>query len=85
MGSCAAQVFSGVTQGQFDCLLQKASASGIAIAGNTGSANKDGITIAWNYDPDTQTLSIQCTSKPFFPTCGMINSEIHHLVDSCTG
>ena len=83
MSSCATQVFSNVTQAQFDCLSQKASAAGINISGNAGSASQDRITVEWTFEPTAATLSIQCTSAPFFALCGTINSKIHDLVESC--
>jgi hypothetical protein len=84
MSGCDAQTFSGITQEHFDRLAQKAqSALAITISGDAGSASRDGITIAWDYDRASQTLTIQCTEKPFFPTCGMIASQIQSLVDGC--
>jgi hypothetical protein len=83
MGACATQTFSGVTQARFDCLVQKAAAAGIAIAGDVGQASKDGITIRWQFDPAGQTLELQCTDSPFFLPCGTINAKIHDLVDAC--
>jgi hypothetical protein len=83
MSSCAAQLFSGFTVEHFTCLVAKANAAGIDISGNAGSASRDGVTVAWVFDPGAQTLSIQCTSAPFFVSCGAINSKIHDLVDSC--
>ena len=84
MGSCAAQTFSGISAGQFACLLKKVSDSGVSVSGNSGSASKDGITISWEFDPVSSTLQIQCTSAPFFVSCGMINSKIHDFVDECS-
>ena len=83
MAACATQIFSGITQARFDCLMQKAQTAGIAIAGNAGVGNKDGITIRWQFDPAGQTLELQCTGSPFFLSCGTINGKIHDLVDAC--
>jgi hypothetical protein len=83
MSSCAAQTFSNVTPAQFDCLSQKASAAGINISGNTGTASQDGITVEWTFDPAATTLTIQCTSAPFYVPCAMINAKISDLVESC--
>jgi hypothetical protein len=86
MSGCAAQTFSGVTPEQFTCLIQKAQSSfGVTISGNSGTASKDGLTVAWDFDLTAQTLTLQCTDKPFFLSCGTINSQIHTLVDDCTG
>ncbi len=85
MSGCAAQIFSSVTTAQFNCLVQEAESSfGITISGNSGTQSKDGVTITWDYDPNAETLSLQCTDKPFFLSCGTINSKIHDLVDACT-
>ncbi len=83
MSSCATQLFDNVTQAQFDCLSQKAKAAGIDIVGNAGSASQDGITVEWTFDPAASTLSVQCTSSPFYVPCGTINSKIHDLVEGC--
>jgi hypothetical protein len=84
MTRCAAPVFSGITQAHFACLVAKAATQGIDIAGDSGSASKDGLTVTWNYEPETESLTIQCVSAPFFLGCGTINANIHNLIDSCT-
>ena len=84
MSQCAAQVFTEVSSEKFACLQEKAADQGIAIDGDQGSASKDGIIITWDYEADSQTLTIQCTAAPFFLSCGTINVTIHDLVDSCS-
>lgn len=84
MSSCATQSFSNITLDRFNCLVTKAKAAGINISGYSGSVSQDGITIAWTFEPTANTLSIQCTSAPFFVPCGTVNSKIHDLVDSCS-
>jgi hypothetical protein len=83
MAGCASQTFSGITQARFDCLVQKAQASDLAISGNVGVTSKDGITISWNFDPVSQTLELQCTDAPFLLPCETINGRINELVDGC--
>jgi hypothetical protein len=83
MSACAAQVFSGIDQRRFARLSAKAEAEGIFISGNVGSATQGKITIAWDYDPATETLTLQCTDAPFYLGCVFINSNIHSLVDGC--
>jgi hypothetical protein len=82
MGTCASQTFQGVTQAQFDRLVQRAAASGILITGSSGSASKDGISVMWTFDAQALQLTIQCTAAPFWVGCGAINQKIHDLVDS---
>jgi hypothetical protein len=87
MAACAAQVFSGITQARFDCLVKTASANGITISGNAGTAVvKHGIvsvTISWNYDPNAQTLTLQYLNPGFLAPCDKVNGMLHDLVDSC--
>jgi hypothetical protein len=83
MAGCDPQTFTGFTQAQFDCLVQKAATAGIAISGNSGSGEQRGIAMSWSYDPATQTLTLHCTDKPIFLTCGMINGQVQNLVSSC--
>ena len=84
MAGCDAQTFSGVTQAQFTCLAQKAQSSfGITISTNSGTQSKDGVTVTWNFDHNAQTLTIQCTDKPFFLSCDTIDSQLKSAVDGC--
>jgi hypothetical protein len=83
MGSCATQTFSGITEGWFDCLTQKAADAGIVISGNEGQASRDGVTVRWKFTPSTGELELQCTGAPFFVGCGTVNAKIHDLVDGC--
>jgi len=86
MAGCDAQTFSGVTQVQFTCLAQKAQSSfGITISTNSGTQSKDRVTVTWNFDPNAQTLIIQCSDKPFFLSCDTIQSQLQSAVDSCAG
>jgi len=83
MSACETQTVQNFTQARFDCLVQKAAASGIVISGNEGQASKDGITIRWNFDSVNQTIEVQCIDAPFLLPCGIINSNIQNLLASC--
>ena len=80
MSNTAPQLFSKVSPAQFALLTQKAQATGIAISGNSGSAAKMGIEIAWNYTPGTGELSLQCLKTPFFIHADDVNQRIRSLV-----
>jgi len=87
MAACAAQVFSGITQQRFDCLVQQAQAHGITINGNQGQTTvTHGLVkaqIAWNFDPNAQTLTLQYLNPGFLAPCDRVNGVLHDLVDSC--
>jgi len=80
MSNAAPQLFANVSPAQFTLLTQKAQSAGIAISGNSGSASKMGVEVAWNYSPETQQLSLQCLKTPFFVKADDVNQKIRSLV-----
>jgi len=86
MAGCDAHTFNGVTPEEFACIARKAEQeSGLTLSGNNGSALAPGISVNWNFDPASYTLTIQCMDKPFLLPCATINSQIRNLVDGCLG
>lgn len=75
------QVFSGVTPAQYTKLVQKVSAAGVAISGNSGRASKMGIEVAWNYSADNQQLELTCLHAPFFLGADDVNAKLRTMVN----
>jgi hypothetical protein len=73
-------IFSNVTPENYAALVAKAKASGIDLAGNSGTATKYGVEIAFNYSPDTQQLTLQCLKTPFFVSADDVHSRLRSLV-----
>src|SRR4051812_10611882 len=84
MAKCPVQTFTGIEAAQFDCLKEKATAAGITIDGDSGSATKAGVTITWEYNRTEKELQLQCTDAPFWISCGVVSSQITSLVENCT-
>ena len=80
MGVCAQQIFSGITPEQYASLLEKAHANGMELTGNSGTATKFGVEVAWNYSPVTKELTLQCLRTPFFVNAEDVNLKIQALV-----
>jgi hypothetical protein len=80
MGQCPQQLFDNITPEQFAALCEKAQASGIPISGDSGVAEKMGIEVTWNYNPESRVLTIQCTHVPFFVSCNDVNMRINALI-----
>ena len=59
MAGSAPQVFNGVTPDSYARLVDKARGAGIEMKGNSGTASKFGIEIAWRYSPEAQELTVQ--------------------------
>ncbi|MGA2674216.1 MAG: hypothetical protein ABSE99_13420 [Terracidiphilus sp.] len=81
----AAQVFSGMMPEQFARLTARAQAAGIGLSGNSGRASNFGVEIVWNYAPETQKLTVQCLSAPFFMRMGDVDARIAALVKESLG
>jgi hypothetical protein len=85
MGHSATQVFSGISPAQFATLQVKAQAAGIDLGGNSGTASKFGVEVSWNYSPESQALTLQCLSTPFFVKPEEVNAKIQALVKESLG
>lgn len=85
MAAGAPQVFTGVTPEQYARLVEKARGAGIELYGNTGTASKFGVEIAWNYVPATQELTLQCLNTPFFMNAADVDARIQKLVRESLG
>ncbi len=85
MAQSPPQVFSGITPENYATLMQKANASGLALNGNSGTASKYGVEVAWNYSPETQELSLQCLHTPFFVKPESVYAKIQALVKETLG
>ncbi len=83
MSGCAKQIFSDVSPAAWQRCKAAVAKLGVAVNADNGSASGHGLTIAWDYDQNAQTLSIQCTDRPFFPGCDYINGKIHQMVEDC--
>ena len=80
MAQSAPLVFAGVSPGQYDRLIEKAKAAGIDLSGNSGTASKFGVEVAWNYAPDAQQLTLQCLRTPFFVSSAEVDARLQSLV-----
>lgn len=82
MTQSATQVFAGIEPGQYGKLMEKAREAGIELTGNSGTASKYGVEVAWNYSPESCELSIQCVKTPFFVSAADVDARIRSLVES---
>jgi YD repeat-containing protein len=80
MAHCPEIVLSEITAEKYQALLATAKAQGLDLSGVTGSTNYQGMDFTWTYDAAGQSLTIQCTEKPIFVPCGMIESRIRALI-----
>ena len=85
MGQSEAQVFSGITPEHYARLTAKAREAGIDLNGNSGTASKFGVEVAWHYAPDVQQLSLHCLRTPFFVKPEEVNAKIQALVKESLG
>jgi hypothetical protein len=60
-------------------LLNEATAAGATFYG--AKASFSNLEFDWDYDGVAQTLRITCTKKPFYATCGEVESRIRELAE----
>ena len=80
MSHCPEIVLSEITAEKYQSLLATAKAQGLDLSGETGSTTFQGMDFTWTYAPAAQSLAIQCTNKPIFVPCSMIESRLRSLV-----
>ena len=85
MPSSPPQVFSNITPDKYAILTQKASAAGINMGGNSGTASQFGVEVSWSYSPEACELTIQCLNTPFFVSPETVNAKIKALVEQTAG
>jgi hypothetical protein len=80
MPHCPEIVATGITPEKYQSLVATAKAQGLDLSGETGSTSYQGMDFTWNYDAAGACLTIQCTAKPIFVPCSMIESRIRALL-----
>lgn len=79
---CDAQVFADINREQFDALVHKCADQGIEVKGDEGEATGHHITLAYKFDEDAHTLTLQCTKKPFFVDCEEVKQHLRDLIEA---
>jgi hypothetical protein len=74
------QVFSGISPAQYAKLVEKAHAAGFEIDGNSGSAKKMGVEVAWHYSELDQKLELTCVHAPFFVSADEVDAKLREMV-----
>ncbi len=80
MSACPQILATGVTPEKYQTLLATAKAQGLDLTGVIGATTYQGLDFTWTYDAAAETLTIQCTAKPIFVPCSMIESRIRALL-----
>lgn len=76
--SCPAITFPAIDQTFYRKLYDQAVAAGVKFDGQQAEIN--GIVLDWNYDVQTQTLSVTCLKKPFFISCADVDNRVADLI-----
>lgn len=76
------QTFAGIAPAGFQAIADKVKAeTGVTVEGNSGHASAKGFELGWQYDPEKETLVIQCLSKPFLIPASVVQAKIRQLVE----
>jgi hypothetical protein len=80
--SSSKQTFRGITSRIFRRLCKKASRMGIRAGGLAGNADKDGIRLRWNYDPDREQFDVECVGAPFWVNQKRVSESLRDEVEA---
>ena len=80
MSHCPEIVLSEITPEKYQSLLATAKAQGLDLTGETGSTTFQDLEFTWTYNSAAESLTIQCTGKPIWVPCSMIESRIRGLI-----
>ncbi len=83
MSACDKLSFNDITPAVWQRAIAAAAEYGVAVTANAGDGTARGFTVAWNYEPVAQTVSLQCTDSPFWAPCGVINNKLTEVVNAC--
>jgi hypothetical protein len=82
--ACDPLNYSGVDTTKWECARDVVQSEyGISIDADHGEATERGFTLEWSYDASTEELHIQCTEKPFFVPCSVVNGRINDTAGKC--
>jgi hypothetical protein len=79
------QVFREISPGQYARLIEKARTAGIELSGDSGTASKFGVEVAWNYSHESRELTIRCLHTPFLVRPVEVQAKIRRLVEESAG
>jgi hypothetical protein len=74
--------FKGITVAIFRKLRKKASRNGFRVRSASGEALKDGVTIRWKYDRDSELLEVGCVHAPFWIDAGRVNKKLTEEIEA---
>jgi hypothetical protein len=81
MAACKPVTFQNITRERFQAVRARIRAQAdVSVMGDMGTASGNGFTATWTYNEADQTLSIQCTEKPWFISEGLVADKIRALV-----
>ncbi len=80
MSGCPEIMIDNLNPETYAALLAKAQTQGIHLSGEAGTTEYSGMSFTWSYDATSQTLRMQCTEKPMFVPCHMIEQKIRQLI-----
>jgi len=76
---CDPVTFPNVNPEHWDLIESKVKESGIILNADHGTVQIESTELLWDYQRETETLTVQCTHKLFILPCARVNAKIQEL------
>lgn len=84
--ACPSLTFNNVTPDHFAAIAAEVEKeTGMQVSGNSGTTSEHGFTVTWDYNPETQDLTMQCTEKPWIIPTSVVQHKITEIVQGHIG
>lgn len=83
MSACPPFSFQQVTPSVWAQLKTKAQELKLDLVADSGSQQRDGFEVEWQYKSDAETLTIHVLNKPWWAPCGEIQRRCNEVIESC--
>jgi hypothetical protein len=82
---CDALTFRGIGRDQWTAIEAKLAIRHILVQTDIGTVKIGPADVRWGYEEDTQTLTVQCTSKPIIAPCAAVNARLTAAIREAMG
>lgn len=81
---CDPLTFPNIARNQWTAIEAKLTIRHILVQTDIGTVKLGPADVRWDYDEATETLTVQCMSKPMLAPCGAVNARLEAAIREAT-